>query len=316
MSIFARAVEANSFTAAARALLIDPASVSKAIKALEAELGVLLFARSTRSLKLTPEGTRFYRDCVHILTKFGEATRQFRTDLAAPQGRLKVGMAPGLSRRIVLRAIPRFQQQYPQIETILFSVDDPAKIQDREIDVFVRPHRLRQRGGLPPQSQGLIVRKLAQTRFVICASPEYLDRNKRAIHAPADLLHHACVGTVTLERDIQDEWLFVKSSLRQKIKFVPKLLVHGAEAVREAGLANCGIIRTLAGGVEDELRSRKLVRVLADWECSGAPPYMAIYRKSRPMPPQIDVFVRYLADAFRRYDQPTNPALETGPTPP
>ena len=94
MSIFVRAVETNSFMGAARSLFIDPGAVSRTIKALEGELGVLLFARSTRSLKLTPEGARFYRDCVQILQRFEAATKRFRSDEAAQQGRLKVGLAP------------------------------------------------------------------------------------------------------------------------------------------------------------------------------------------------------------------------------
>src|SRR5258706_3848859 len=96
MNIFVRAVETNSFVGAARSLLIDPAAVSRAIKALETELGVLLFARSTRALKLTAEGARFHRDCVQILKKLEQATQQFRADRAMPHGRLKVGM--GLAR--------------------------------------------------------------------------------------------------------------------------------------------------------------------------------------------------------------------------
>jgi DNA-binding transcriptional LysR family regulator len=70
MNIFVRAVETNSFVGAARSLLIDPAVVTRAIKALEQDLGVLLFVRSTRSLRLTPEGMRFHRDCVQLLKKF------------------------------------------------------------------------------------------------------------------------------------------------------------------------------------------------------------------------------------------------------
>src|SRR5437868_15228479 len=99
MNIFVRAVEANSFVGAARSLLIDPTAVSRAIKALETELGVLLFARSTRTLKLTTDGARFYRDCVEVLAKLAQATSQFRADGAAPHGRLKIGMAPGMPQR-------------------------------------------------------------------------------------------------------------------------------------------------------------------------------------------------------------------------
>src|SRR5262249_61758525 len=82
IEIFVRAVESGSFAAAARSLLIDPAAVSRAIKGLEENLGVLLFARSTRALKLTTEGARFYRDGAQMLRKFDDTINRFRTDTA------------------------------------------------------------------------------------------------------------------------------------------------------------------------------------------------------------------------------------------
>src|SRR6266446_3810491 len=206
MNIFVRAVETNSFVGAARSLLIDPAAVSRAIKALETELGVLLFARSTRALKLTAEGARFHRDCVQILKKLEQATQQFRADRAMPHGRLKVGMGLGMSRRLLLNTTPLFQKQYPDIEIILLSIDEVAQIGDKGVDVLLRPRSLPQRGGQHPEPQGLVV--------------------------------------------------------------------------------------------------RKLVRVLPDWECTGATPLVAIYRKTRPMPLQLSAFVGYLSEAFRHHNLP------------
>jgi LysR family transcriptional regulator for bpeEF and oprC len=304
INVFVRVVQMKSFAAAARALLVDPAAVSRAIKALEEELDIVLFARSTRVLRLTDEGMRFYRDSVEILKKLEEATQRFRADRATPQGRLKIGMGPGLSRRMLMRALPAFQQQYPQIEVVLLSVDDIADVRDRAVDVLVRARSLRQRGGGHPESLGVVVRKLCQSRFVACASPEYLARAD-ALCAPADLLRHACVAYLSLERDVQVEWQFVKSLVRHRVKLTPKLLVHGTDALREAGLAGCGIIRLNAWNVDDELRSGTLVRILPNWECPGGPPMVAIYRKTRPIIPQVNVTVRYLADAFQRYNLST-----------
>jgi DNA-binding transcriptional LysR family regulator len=300
MNIFVRAVEANSFTGVARSLFIDPGAVSRTIKALETELGVLLFARSTRSLKLTPEGSRFYRDCIHILKRFEHATGQFRSE-ESQCGRLKVGLAPGISRRMLLREIPTFAQQYPGIEIVLVSVDELAEIGEKGIDVLLRGSSLRKRGGTHPDPQGLVVRKLIQSKLIAGAAPEYLDR-VGVPRVPADLLRHACVVPINLERDVRSEWTFVKSHQRQKVKLVPKLLVQGFEAVNEAGLSGCGIIRVVACDIEDELRSRALVPVLPDWECTGMSRRVAIYRKTQPMPAQVALFVRHLANAFRRFD--------------
>jgi LysR family transcriptional regulator for bpeEF and oprC len=301
MNIFARAVETNSFIGVARSLFIDPGAVSRTIKSLETELGVLLFARSTRSLKLTPEGARFYRDCVQILKRFQEATGQFRTNEATQYGRLRVGLSPGMSRRMLLREIPAFAQQYPGIEIVLVSIDEFAEIDEKGVDVLLRGVSRRKRDAIRPHPPGVVVRRLIQSPFIACASPKYLDR-AGAPRAPADLLRHTCAAHINLERDIRSEWTFVKLHLQQKVKLVPKLLVQGAEALIEAGVASYGVIRVAACDVEDELRSRELVQVLPDWECAGMSRRVAIYRKTQPMPPQVGVFVRHLTEVFRRYN--------------
>jgi DNA-binding transcriptional LysR family regulator len=304
INIFAAVVEAKSFAAAARTLLIDPAAVSRVIKALEVEVGVVLFARSTRFLRLTDEGARFHRDCVQILKKLDDATHQFRRDGAIPHGRVRVGMGIGLPRRLLMQELPRFQQQYPQIEIVLLSVDSLHEVRDRGVDLLIRGRGFRQRGGRHPESQGLVVRKLCVSPFVTCASPAYLGRAGTP-RLPADLARHACIAHLSLERDVQVEWQFLKSQSRQKVRFVPRLFVHGIDALREAGLAGCGIVRLNTWAVDDELRSGRLVRVLPDWECPGAPPTVAIYRKTKPMPPQLSLLVGYLLTAFQRFDRPS-----------
>lgn len=303
--IFVRVVEQNSFAAAARSLLVDPSVVSRAIGALERELGVPLFRRSTRSLQLTTQGAQFYRDCLQILQRFAEATQRFKRDSAIVYGQLKVGMAPGLRRRLLLRAIPRFQQQYPQIDLTLVNVNDRAEIGDKSVDVVVRVVSVRHGGTPRSEASGLIVRRLFQPRYVVCASKAYLDRAGYAA-TPTDLLKYPCVGHISLERDVAKEWRFAKSSQSQTVRVTPKLLVQGAEAICEACLAGCGIARTITPNVDDELRTGVLVPLLPDWECTGAPPVIAVYRKTRPIVPQVGLFVRYLADAFRHYDIRSN----------
>src|SRR5262245_7013374 len=300
IEIFVRAVESGSFVAAARSLLIDPAAVSRAVKGLEEDLAISLFARSTRVLKLTTEGTRFYRDAAQMLRNFEQTIHKFRANMAL-HGQLKVGMGPALSRRMLLRAISSFQDFHPEVRLILVSVSDPAQIGDEGIDVFIRPRSLRQRGGEHRQPQGLVVRKLMQSPMVTCASPEYLKRAGFP-RVPADLTQHCCAALLTFERDVQDEWQFVKPDRRETIGFTPKLIADG-EALREAALAGCVIIRNLSCNMEDEMRSGALLRVLPDWECLGGLPIVAIYRSSRPTQPRINAFVRHLGHAFQRYNE-------------
>jgi DNA-binding transcriptional LysR family regulator len=299
IEIFVRVVEGGSFVAAARSLLIDPAAVSRAIKGLEEDLGILLFTRSTRALKLTSEGARFYRDGAKMVRTFEDTIRKFQAETALHR-EIKVGMAPALSRRMLLRAIPSFQQSHPEIRLILLSIYDRAEIGDEGIDVLIRPRGARQRGGAHKQQQGLVERKLVQSPIVVCASPDYLQR-AGIPRTPADLARHACLALLTLERDVQDEWRFARSDTRARIKFAPPLTAHGDE-LREAALAGCGIVRLLACHVEDEIRSGALLLVLPDWECVGSLPIVAIYRKTRQPLSPVNAFVGHLVQAFQRYN--------------
>jgi LysR family transcriptional regulator, regulator for bpeEF and oprC len=303
LQIFVRAVDDGSFAAAARNLLMDPAAVSRTVKALEENLGTLLFTRSTRVSKLTADGERFYRDCRHILQKLDEARDRFRREEGVLRGQLRVGLAPMLTRRMVVRALPAFQRQHPLVEILLLGIDDPAEIGNGRIDVLLRPRTLRQRGGSHRELQGLVVRKLIESELVVCASPDYLAR-AGIPRTPEELPNHDCIALVTLEHDVQNEWQFVRSGARHRIRFVPKLLVQG-DAMREAGVAGCGIIRLLACHVQDEFRSGSLVRVLADWSLTGGPPIVALYRKTKPTLPRVSAFVQHLIEAFRPYNGPS-----------
>jgi len=305
IEIFVRVVERGSFVAAARSLLIDPAAVSRAINGLEESMGILLFARSTRLMKLTAEGARFYRDAAEMLLSFDQTIRKFQADTGLTR-QLKVGMGPALSRRMLMRAIPAFQQRHPEVQLVLLSINERAETGDEGIDVLIRPRSTRQSGVEHRQPQGLVVRRLAQSPAVICASPGYLKR-AGIPRTPAELVEHTCLALLTLERDVHDEWQFARRGAREGIKFSSKLTAHGDE-LREAALAGCGLVRLLACHVEDELRSGALVQVLPDWECRGGLPIVAVYRKTRPALSPVNTFVSHLAQAFKRYDVVVNPS--------
>jgi DNA-binding transcriptional LysR family regulator len=299
IEIFVRIVESGSFVAAARSLLIDPAAVSRAVKGLEEDLGISLVVRSTRAFKLTTEGARFYRDGAQLLRTFDDTIDRFRADTAL-HGQLKVGMGPALSRPTMLRAIASFQTLHPDVRLVLISVNDPAQVGDEGLDVFIRPRSLRQRGGEHKQQQGTILRKLFYSPMVTAASPAYLKR-MGVPRTPAGLAAHSCTALLTLERDVQDEWKFVRRNRTETVRFSPKLVADG-EALREAALAGCGVIRVLAWEIADPLQSGALLQLLPDWECLGGLPIIAIYRKTRSTRARINALLQHLTGEFRAHD--------------
>src|SRR5262245_1748580 len=156
MHVFVSAVDMKSFAAAAKVLRIDPSAVSRTIKVLEEELGVALFARSTRTLRLTSDGAQFYRDCVEILQKWNEATRRFLDDRLTPRGQLVVGMGPALTRRMLMQVLPSFLKKNPKIKIVLVNVDTTADFEERGVDVLLRGRSIRQQGGQRPEPPGLV----------------------------------------------------------------------------------------------------------------------------------------------------------------
>lgn len=294
---FVRVVEGGSFTAAARSLLIDPAAVSRAIQGLEQDLGVQLFTRSTRVLKLTAEGRRFYRDASEMLRSFEATVSQFQSETAL-HGQLKIGMGPALSRRMMSHAVRSFQHEHPDVGLFLFSINEPGEISEEGVDVLIRPRSARRRGAEHKPQQGVVMRTLMHSPIVVCASPDYIKRAGQP-KTPADLSKHACLALVTLERDVQDEWLCSKAGTRQKVNIAAKLTAPGEE-LREAALAGCGIVRLLACNVADELRSGTLVRMLPDWDFGGLP-IVAVYRKSPATLARVNAFLRHATQQFRRY---------------
>lgn len=192
-----------------------------------------------------------------------------------------------------LRPIPSFQKQYPEISLILFGINEALDVGDDAIDVLIRPRSTRQRGTTHRPQQGIVVRRLFESPILVCASPDYLERAGTP-RTPADLRRHACNALLTMERDVHDEWSFVKGNVRERIKFESKLTAYGEE-LREAALAGCGIVRLLECHIEDELRSGALVRLLPDWKCLGDLPIQAIYRKHRPTLLRVKAFVNHLA---------------------
>jgi DNA-binding transcriptional LysR family regulator len=250
-------------------------------------------------MRATTSKLRFYRDAAQMLKGFDETIGRFQVSSGIAR-QLKVGMGPALSRRMLLRAIPAFQERHPEIQIVLLSINERVQIEDEAVDFLVRPRSTRQSGVQHRQPQGLIVRRLTQSPTVLCASPGYLKRTGIP-RVPADLAGHACLALLTLERDVHDEWLFARPGAREKIRFASKVTAHGDE-LREAALAGCGIVRLLACHVEDELRSGALVQLLPDWECLGGLPIVAIYRRTKPRLSPVNAFIGHLAHAFRRYN--------------
>ena len=180
--VFVQVAETRSFVAAGRALGLSASAIGKRIARLEARLNVRLFHRSTRSITLTAEGTRFLERCRRVIAELDAAEQELTQSVEAPRGRLRVSL-PTIGT-LLLPVLADFMAAYPEIELDIDFSDRIVDVIDEGFDVVLRT-------GHPTDSR-LSSRLLGHFRQHLVASPDYLERHGTP-RTPADLAQHRCL---------------------------------------------------------------------------------------------------------------------------
>ena len=288
METFARVAEARSFSAAARRLGLSKGAVSKAIAALEQELGSRLLNRSTRNVTLTEAGTVFLRSCQTIVAEAETAERAVRELSDTPRGLLRVNTSTAFATRWLAPAMPAFFERHAGVQVELEGNDSYVDAAHGGWDVVVRFGRL--------VDSGLITRKLARMRGVLAASPAYLAR-RGTPKRPEDLREHDCV-TYSVS-SAPDRWSFVRKRQRVTVRVSGHLRTNLDAATVAAMLAGQGIGALPMFAIADELHSGKLQVVLPGWE-SPATVMHALMPPARASTAKVRAFVDFLVERFAR----------------
>src|ERR1700742_3254841 len=184
IGVLAQVVETGNFARAGEALGLTPSGVSRAVARLEARLGVRLFDRTPRAVRLTEEGRRLHAEVARLLAGLEEATGDAAARAGTVRGRLRVNADPWFARLVLAPRLPDFLRRYPDLMLELTVRDTPGDLVTEGMDVAVRF------GDIGPP--GLIARKVLETRIIAVASPSYLKR-RGTPRRPADLLNHECL---------------------------------------------------------------------------------------------------------------------------
>ena len=288
LKVFTQVVEARGFSGAARAAGLTPSAVSKLIARLEARLGVLLFHRSSRQVGLTREGERFYDDARNILTSLDEAESALAGDSATASGLLRAYVLPTFARCQLAPRMPAFLAHNPKLSIEFQLGNEPLRTLDSNIDVAIQGGRL--------QDSALMVRRIATSRWVLCASPAYLAA-RGAPNDVADLEDHPCL-TFAVGGD-WNSWTF-HDGHGELASHVPKgrLSSNHGDMVLAAALAGVGIARLTEFHVAEELRTGRLVRVLPQYHSVGDEPVYAIHHARRHISPRVRLFLDFLSEEF------------------
>lgn len=286
MAVFAEVVEAKSFTGAARRLGMSKAAVSKQISRLEERLGARLLNRTTRKLSLTEVGAAFYERCARIVAEAEEAELAVTRLHETPRGTLRVDVPVDFGIQYLTPLLPAFMLANPELKVDISFNDRFVDLVDEGFDLAIRI------GQLPDSS--LIARKLAETRAVICAAPEYWDRYGRPLH-PSELEHHNCFAYSYLATG--SEWRLAGREGEISVRVSGTLRANNGNALRQAAAAGLGVVATPVFMACDDLRAGRLEPVLRDYEAQRRGIY-AVYPHNRHLSAKVRAFVDYLAEAL------------------
>jgi DNA-binding transcriptional LysR family regulator len=290
MAVFVKAVDLGSFAAAAAALELSGPMVGKHVRFLEERLGARLLNRTTRRQSLTEFGRAYYERCRLVLAEAEAADALAADRLSEPRGKLRVTMPVLFGRRCVAPILLDLAQRYPALELDL-SFGDPIT------DLAEGGHDLAIRTGDLEDKAGVIARRVARQRMVVCASPAYLERHGMPRRLEELGNHHAIIyrrsGRIR-------PWLFPRDGQRP-IEIMPagRLRLDDLDAIAEAAASGMGLAWLPCWLIRERIRTGALVRVLPD-----QPEFLydgyALWPQTPHLAPKVRVAVDALAAALPR----------------
>lgn len=284
LDIFVRTVDSGSLSATARALDLTPAAASAALKRLEAELGVALFVRSTRSLRLTQEGALFLEHCRPALAALQQVQGQLAGGRAGGlRGTLQLAAPSDLGRNVLLPWLDAFQAEHPAIDIRLQLADRVANVYSEPVDAAFRYGK--------PQDSSLVALPLAADhRRVLCAAPAYL-----AAHGMPDTPHALAAHEglcFMLGEDVHDRWRFWDAAGQEVVVRVrSRNVANDGDVVRRWAVLGRGIAYKSYFDVADDLAAGRLVALCPGWTTEAVPLFLVA-----PSRRQFTPLVRALRD--------------------
>jgi DNA-binding transcriptional LysR family regulator len=286
MAVFARVVEARSFSAAATQLGMSRSAVSKAIAGLEDRLGARLLNRTTRRLALTEIGQAFYERCARIVAEAEEAELAVSRLQATPRGTLRVAAPVSFGTLHLAPALPDFMVRHPDLRV---EID----LADRIVDLIEEGYDLALRIAALPDSS-LVARRIADNHMVVCAAPSYWRRRGRPSE-PRELAQHACI-TYAYHRT-PNEWPFAGPDGRFTVRVDGPLMSNNGDLSLAAALAGLGVVALPCFLCGSDLAAGRLEQVLGAWM---PPPtgIHAVYPHGRHLSAKVRAFVDFLVERF------------------
>ena len=295
---FAGTARHGSFAAAARELGVAPSTLAKAVARLEATLAVRLFHRTTRQVRLTPDGERLFHRCERVLAEIDDLQAEAAGTQAAPQGTLKVDLPVTYGKRFVLPLLAGLQLRHPGLALDI-------RLSDRNGDLVRDATDLAVRIG-PLDDSTLVAKRIDQQELVLCASPAYL-AERGTPRRGEELASHAAIVFRLPSSGRDRPWQLRLRGQPVELAPRPALRISETEGLAEAALLGCGVVQLPDYVVERELADGRLVELLPS--CRPPPmPIHIVYPAGRLVPARVRAAVEALEALRKRRSAAGRPA--------
>jgi len=281
LAVLAKVVDLNGFSAAARALGVPKAAVSRAIADLERTLGVQVLERTTRRLSLTAAGRVAYPHAKRMVEETDTAQSQIARLRSPPARPLRVAADPTYGRVLLTPLVPRFLESFPQVPLeVVMHADGPGDSWDVAICTTMR------------ETSGVAERTLGAPPAILCATPTYLQQRGTPAR-PEELAQH---DLLTPEGDGSElRLLLERGAQRAEVRFTPKLAVNDPAVLHAATAAGLGVGLLPEFLCRQGLATGRLVQVLSEWNLPPAAPLRAVYPDILGADPRVRHFVDFIA---------------------
>lgn len=291
LQTFVDVVKQGSFAAVARERNVDPSSVSRAIAGLEEELGIRLFQRTTRQLSPTEAGMTYFQRIEPLMEEIQQAI-QIAADISGqPKGTLRITASVSFGLKCVVPLLPDFRSLYPDLTVDLV-------LTDANVDLFTERIDLAIRLGLLADST-LIAQQLMQTRYFVCASPQYLQHWGHP-KLPQDIEKHHCL--LFPLAGFRSKWRFRDSSREESEVFVRgHTIISNAIALQQCAIAGMGLALLPNWLIEDDLQAGTLVNVFSNYDVTATEFNTAawlVYPSRAYVPLKVRVFIDFLKQSI------------------
>jgi DNA-binding transcriptional LysR family regulator len=295
MLVFARVAQTGSFTAAARDLGMPKSTVSRKVTELETRLEARLLNRTTRKVSLTDVGRTYYDYCARIAGEIEDAERAVSNLQEVPRGVLRLTTGPNVA--FLGPILNDYMLRYPEVRIEMFCTSRAVDLIEERFDVALRAGAL--------SDSTLVARSLGPVRWFLVGTPAYLKKRGRP-RSVEDLKRHDCImfGTPSGGATLRLERAGKVAHVEPPARFV----VNDFDLVHAASAAGLGLALLPAYLCLDDIRAKRLERVLRHWEAPSVPVHV-VYPSARHIAPKVKTFVEHLQQ------RTTPPPWEAGPMP-